>query len=370
MTAFKYGSLQQDRSHNRDSLDRGGSPPVPPPRPSLNKPSNACYRAAIIAARALGKASPKAQRKKHPSLAKGRNVTIKEFSAVDCEGWLLQRCRKGSATWNKRWCLIHANTLYTFHSKQSTKAETLVCLPGFTAAPAEEVKSRPFAFKVYHTGTMFYFAAETNFELSVWLDAITTSTLAPNPNAQAIVYSESEGEEITKKVVTPAPRPPSSDSTGSRMFGSLKKLGSGGNSNSSSPSSGGGGSSLDRKCLRLLGPGPLPVPTAQYRSYRRVHNTPAAHHPSLPISSSCHDMSESETPGDMADYRLTARSTPPVPRRRTVVRLPEIRAPPTPTTSGIHHQQSNLEDHSRRLDELPPSPADIPSPSRQYHPSS
>ncbi|XP_014279011.1 uncharacterized protein cnk [Halyomorpha halys] len=377
ITAFKYGSLQQDRSQNRHTLD---SPPVPPPRPSLNKPSNACYRAAIIAARALGKASPKAQRKKHPSLAKGRNVTIKEFNAVECQGWLLQRCRKGSATWNKRWCLIHANTLYTFHSKQSTKAETLVCLPGFTAAPAEEVKSRPFAFKVYHTGTMFYFAAETNFELSVWLDAITTSTLAPNPNAQAIVYSESEGEEITKKVPTPAPRPPSSDSTGSRMFGSLKKLGSGGNSNSSSTSpsgaGAGGGSSLDRKCLRLLGPGPLPVPTAQYRSYRRVHNTapipPSVghqqHQPTLPTSSSCHDMSESETPGDMADYRLTARSTPPVPRRRTVVRLPEIRAPPTPTSSG-HQQQTNLEDHTRRVDELPPSPGDItPSASRQYHP--
>lgn len=74
ITAFKYGSLQQDRSHNRDSLDRGGSPPVPPPRPSLNKPSNACYRAAIIAARALGKASPKAQRKKHPSLASKSNL--------------------------------------------------------------------------------------------------------------------------------------------------------------------------------------------------------------------------------------------------------------------------------------------------------
>ena len=69
MLALKYGSLQQDRSssHLRDALDN--TPPVPPPRPSLSKPSNACYRAAIIAARALGKASPKAQRKKNPSLS-------------------------------------------------------------------------------------------------------------------------------------------------------------------------------------------------------------------------------------------------------------------------------------------------------------
>ena len=60
----------------------------------------------------------------------------------------------------------------------------MVYLPGFTVSPADEVKSRPFAFKVYHTGTTFYFAAETHFELSVWLDAITTATLAQNAHSQ------------------------------------------------------------------------------------------------------------------------------------------------------------------------------------------
>lgn len=64
----------------------------------------------------------------------------------------------------------------------------MVCLPGFTASPAEEVKSRPYAFKVYHTGTMFYFAAETNFELSVWLDAITTATLGPSQHAEGRLH--------------------------------------------------------------------------------------------------------------------------------------------------------------------------------------
>lgn len=44
------------------------SPPVPPPRPSLSKPPNACYRA-IMAARSLGKASPKTQRKKNALLS-------------------------------------------------------------------------------------------------------------------------------------------------------------------------------------------------------------------------------------------------------------------------------------------------------------
>ncbi|CAB0007571.1 unnamed protein product [Nesidiocoris tenuis] len=44
------------------------APPVPPPRPSLSKPPNACYRA-IMAARSLGKASPKTQRKKNALLS-------------------------------------------------------------------------------------------------------------------------------------------------------------------------------------------------------------------------------------------------------------------------------------------------------------
>ncbi|XP_073989557.1 connector enhancer of ksr isoform X3 [Rhodnius prolixus] len=286
-----FGLQVDGPPQERQTLPKAGTklnptPPVPPPRPSLSKPPNACYRA-IMAARSLGKASPKAQRKKHPLLTKRRNIAVKDFPSVECEGWLLQRCRRGSGTWNKRWCLIHSNTLYTFTTKQIGKAETLVCLPGFTVSPADEVKSRPYAFKVYHTGTMFYFAAETNFELSVWLDAISSATLGPNPNCQEIIYSESEGEDNVSNASSsnkkgpgpippvPAPRPPpvqqqSPMGEPSKMFGSLKKLGTRG---STSNSSSGGGSSLDRKCLRILGTGPVPVPTAQYRSYRRVHNT-------------------------------------------------------------------------------------------------
>ncbi|BES99670.1 SAM domain (Sterile alpha motif) [Nesidiocoris tenuis] len=324
------------------------APPVPPPRPSLSKPPNACYRA-IMAARSLGKASPKTQRKKNALLSKRRKVAVKDFSTVECDGWLLQRCRKGSGTWIKRWCLIHANTLYTFKAKSASKAETMVYLPGFTVSPAEEVKSRPFAFKVYHTGTMFYFAAETNFELSVWLDAISTATLEPNLTTQEVLYSESEGELPKTEPVTPesrkqplpvpvatsSPNPPPSSSgseSGSKMFGSLKKLGRRDKHDKEKESKekdgSTGGSSLDRKCLRILGTGPLPVPTAQYRSYRRVHNAPPLPPPSIcPPNKDFQDQPPQQPhtalPPEMADYRLaslTAKTTPPVPRRRVVPR--------------------------------------------------
>ena len=56
-----------------------------------------------------------------------------------------------------------------------------------------------------------------------------------------------------------------------KIFGSLKKLRnkSGDHGDNASESSG-GGASLDRKYLGFLGRGPSVVPTAQFRSYRRV----------------------------------------------------------------------------------------------------
>lgn len=52
----------------------------------------------------------------------------------------------------------------------------MISLPGFTVSDAEEVKSRRFAFKVYHTGTMFYFAADNHEEMLAWMDCITVAT--------------------------------------------------------------------------------------------------------------------------------------------------------------------------------------------------
>lgn len=44
-------------------------------------------------------------------------------------------------------------------------------------SPADEVKSRKFAFKVYHTGTIFYFATGSQDELTAWLDCFSLATL-------------------------------------------------------------------------------------------------------------------------------------------------------------------------------------------------
>lgn len=61
---------------------------------------------------------------------------------------------------------------------QATHARLMISLPGFTVSPAEEVKSRNFSFKVYHTGTTFYFAAESGEDLAGWVESFSRVTVS------------------------------------------------------------------------------------------------------------------------------------------------------------------------------------------------
>lgn len=67
---------------------------------------------------------------------------------------------------------------------QASHARLMISLPGFTVSPAEEVKSRNFAFKVYHTGTTFYFAAESGEDLAGWVDSFSKVTVSEEEQSQ------------------------------------------------------------------------------------------------------------------------------------------------------------------------------------------
>lgn len=54
----------------------------------------------------------------------------------------------------------------------------MLLLPGYTVSLATEVKSRDLAFRVYHTGTAFYFSAENQDELMQWLQVLGQATLS------------------------------------------------------------------------------------------------------------------------------------------------------------------------------------------------
>ncbi|KAJ3643908.1 hypothetical protein Zmor_026590 [Zophobas morio] len=168
--------------------------------------------------------------------------------------------------WEKRWFVLLGSCLYGFKTKEDPRAACLIFLSGFTVAVASEVKSRSNAFKVYHTGTVFYFSAEDPETLQTWIEMITAATL--NNDSLKVtdgsLYSETDesDSEKPKKVET------EKNSESIKKFGSLKKL------TSKKHDAAGGSTSLDRKRFfnksSSHSKNSLPVPTAQFRSYRKI----------------------------------------------------------------------------------------------------
>lgn len=150
---------------------------------------------------------------------------------------------------------------FRFETQDSPKADCLICLTGYTVSQATEIKSRKFAFKVYHTGTVFYFAADSEDLLSTWLDAVNKATLGIEASQGANeLYSETDESDSEAKTSKSKSAPPSAEKSSESGFGSLKKFVRR------------DGTSLDRKYLKFLGSKSrnYPVPTEQFRSYRRV----------------------------------------------------------------------------------------------------
>ncbi|KAL6444388.1 hypothetical protein ACFW04_001922 [Cataglyphis niger] len=235
---------------------------------------------AMMVARSIGlhgslsksNSSPRSSRKRNMLLAKRRNVSVKDVGSGDLEGWLIYRSRGAGGAWARAWFVLKCSSLYRFKTQDSTKADCLIVLTGFTVSPAAEVKSRKYAFKVYHTGTVFYFAADAEDSLILWLDAVSKGTLGADTHNQTIgLFSETDesDSEIHKSKIKCTLE--SKSNLEKNSFGSLKKVvrkdnGSFKDHHEIS------GASLDRKYLKFLGARNqnMPVPTAQFRSYRRV----------------------------------------------------------------------------------------------------
>ncbi|XP_060838603.1 uncharacterized protein LOC132920327 [Rhopalosiphum padi] len=398
-------------------------PPVPPPRPSkpAELPKRTSYRA-MLGAKTIGKKENKGQKQlfqRNPLIAKRRNISAKELGTCEYQGWLYQRSKKISPRmqWIKGWFIIKGTTFYGFNNKESSKSRLMIILSGFTVSVADEVKSRTNAFKVYHMGTMFYFAAETPDDLSMWLDWFSTATIADGHNSNIVAVSETDGEEDDnlnenhELVDTFSSKPGTSHDSSftSSAFKNISTflsshMGSHSNHNTSSNKNKtdksfhslkkqqkknltkedqAKGSSLDRKHWKFLGMGMIgrdsnePVPTSQYRSYRRVPPTvpkcatdtsvlPSSYHQNsdiYPISQINHNR-----PADMVDYRLASITKPDTNQRRADptnsseitlesfiqsrqderriqhlhmgMRVPQYIAPPPPPPPGTRDDQS------------------------------
>ncbi|XP_015591697.1 uncharacterized protein LOC107266083 isoform X2 [Cephus cinctus] len=325
-------------SRNIDSPDGAGcsrqahTPDLKPRTLEKDKSSEkGVVNRAMMVARSIGLhgssskssgSSPRSSRKRNMLLAKRRNVSVKDVGVGDLEGWLTYRSRGAGGAWAKAWFVLKGSSLYRFKLQDSAKADCLIALTGYTASQAAEVKSRKYAFKVYHTGTVFYFAADAEDSLAVWLDAINKATLGQDSHGQTSgLFSETDESDNESKTKGKTAQASESKSSGEKSFGSLKKSGK---KDAGFKDHEMTGASLDRKYLRFLGTRNqnVPVPTAQFRSYRRVlpTRTPTRKQDSIPNSpdlqvtvagstfyglSSSHSATDVLSSHDMGDYRRT-----------------------------------------------------------------
>ncbi|XP_055546244.1 uncharacterized protein LOC129730721 [Wyeomyia smithii] len=259
-------------------------------------------------------------KKKNSLLSKRRNVSLKTLCISDIQGHLYRRTkdRSGLAYWAKYYFVLIETTLYGFKSKDSQKANSMIFLSGFTISLAKEVHSKPFAFKVYHPNKTFYFAAETQEALAQWMEYIKQATLKGNSKTPGSgsahhsvkeLFSETDSSEDefslmdsqTKLNLLCTPSPQLSSSVGRNVehytghseggtptsskhdkyhlnFGSLKKF-TKSNPFSSDGSNTNGANSHESKFFGFFSThknveksnsDEIPVPTPQFRSYRKV----------------------------------------------------------------------------------------------------
>lgn len=245
-------------------------------------------------------------KKKNSMLAKRRKIGLKTLEFSDIQGHLFRRTKDkhGVTYWAKLYFVLIETALYGFRTKKSEKANCLIFLPGFTISLAKEVHSKPFAYKVYHPKKTFYFAAESQEALSQWMDYIKRATLkgvTSNIDPMLIdridnkdLFSETDSSENESELTngdTPQPilfrksilgtgnkstkkrnqndelSPITTNSKSEKYhlgFGSLKKFTNLHNLPFSSNKS-----DKERE-ERKKGQSDIPVPTAQYKSYRKI----------------------------------------------------------------------------------------------------
>ncbi|XP_063698823.1 uncharacterized protein LOC134829592 [Culicoides brevitarsis] len=300
-------------------------------------------------------------KKKNSLMSKRRKVSLKSFTSSDIQGHLYRRAknRHGMSYWAKLYIVLIDTTLYGFKTKEASKADCLIFLPGFTVTRAHEVHSKEFAFKVYHPSKTFYFAAETEEAQRQWIDYIHQATLKGTVTQKAggpvkdtkELFSETDSSDDESggifnfsQTATPSPlmtygtsnsnnnknsgepsTPTTTKSEGKYHlgFGSLKKSLRNLNSSEGSPS--------DNKFLSLFSSSrhserknslDMPVPTSQFKSYRK-----------MPVNVNIQAGTVTVAPNRIADFPPVpspkpAFESPKRPQQETFIFKPDLDADP------------------------------------------
>ncbi|XP_073683083.1 connector enhancer of kinase suppressor of ras 3-like isoform X2 [Garra rufa] len=152
-----------------------------------------------------------------------RRVSVRDLEPVDHQGWLYRKKEgKGflSIKWKKYWFVLKKSSLYWYSNQVAEKAEGFINLADFVIDRAMECKKK-FAIKACHPKVMmFYFAADSNEDMNLWLNKLGLASIQyePTESHTAECYSEASDHEDS----TDTPPPPYSENhtqTGANVNG-------------------------------------------------------------------------------------------------------------------------------------------------------
>lgn len=146
-----------------------------------------------------------------------RRISVKELGQPDHQGFLYRKKEsKGflGIKWKKYWFVLKKTALYWYSNQLAEKAEGYIDLTNFMIDRAIECKKK-YAFKACHPQVMmFYFAAESQEDMNLWLNKLGLASIQyelMEQNTTAECYSEASDHEEAEN--TEVPPPPYSEQT-------------------------------------------------------------------------------------------------------------------------------------------------------------
>ncbi|XP_061824581.2 interactor protein for cytohesin exchange factors 1 isoform X1 [Nerophis lumbriciformis] len=140
-----------------------------------------------------------------------RRVSVKELGQPDHQGWLYRKNKSMGflgIKWKKFWFVLKKTALYWYTNPMAEKAEGYIDLTNFMIDRAIECKKK-HAFKACHPQVMtFYFAAESQEEMNLWLNKLGLASIhyeSTAPNTAAECYSEASDQEEAENTEIPPP---------------------------------------------------------------------------------------------------------------------------------------------------------------------
>ncbi|KAA0711529.1 CNK3/IPCEF1 fusion protein [Triplophysa tibetana] len=139
-----------------------------------------------------------------------RRVSVRDLDPVDFQGWLYRK-KEGKGflgiKWKKYWFVLKKTSLYWYTNHMADKAEGFINLTDFVIDRALECKKK-YAIKACHPRVMmFYFAADSNEDMSLWLNKLALASIqneATDAHA-AECYSEASDHEEAESTNIPPP---------------------------------------------------------------------------------------------------------------------------------------------------------------------